>query len=440
MSRLASTTGRARSATLPGSVSAPEIVQREVGKARSRAGSNVALGGPVRCPKWAGPNSEIDGYFSAVEEDIGKKCCDCSIDDGMCDAHAQLEIVRSAIFYVFEEAQTASQTQLNRNHLWQAQKLQILVHEGSQKRPTPDQIREFITYLGSEGKLTKAQAKLALGDFSTSARGGGGTLSYDDKSNTFGSRPAFLSDIVKGLKVVSGQHRRHIIPWHHIRAFVNACLKHGVGESQLVKTLKAVAASSRMQEASTRMAQLPESACHWGSALVLMNSCKANLWVGSGKQNISINSNFFAISKAISSWNDNHAKMVKDLTEWSNDSTLKDVRSIILQYARNCYSRLAPRPALGSAENRIKVPNWLEALAVKSNSKQAVDSALLESLRAETSEHAHNWALTCLSYDVSPNGAPMYLLDAVSAIHRVAQLGKAPTEDDAEIVFSALLR
>jgi hypothetical protein len=404
--------------------------------------SNHALGNQVlSCEE---KNVAVIRYFTNRALSIKASLCDCNKPDWTCDAHVYIELVRNAVLSCIAEAESATETRRkSRPHLEMVSMCQLLPQRGNPDSPTEGQINEFITYLRSIKTITETQRKLAQGEQTSVSGGGGGSLSFDKNSNAFIGRPAFDDQLIKRMPVGTSQHRRHIIPWHHIRAFVNACLEKQIGMSDLDEALATIQIHGEgrgmLARATERTAQMSAPMQKWGKALILMNSCHANLWVGSGVQNVSINSNFFAISNTIAAWEGNHEKMIRDLIDWST-GPVKHNKKIIVDALERCYvrQRMPPRKVLGvSSSGNIAVMNWKDWLKEK---KSKDDDVLLVELRSEASNFAQQWALTSLCYDIPVTAVDPKIVHAITAIHRVVQGDDKPTPEDAKAVFAALLQ
>jgi len=379
----------------------------------------------------------VAGYFKMRADAARQSKCGCSDGDGPCATHEYLEIVERVVFTCLAEAEFATKAQLAARHYLSMAR--ALVHAASP--PKDDAIEAFITHLQSIPKITKAQRNVALG-LETVGHGGGGSLSYDAK-NGFGGRPGFDEVLVKKMAVKAGQHRRHIIPWHHIRGFVNECLKSPPTASVVHEALRDIQSDAEMKAmlSRTKTSSLAAESHDWATALILMNSCRANLWPGAGSQNISINSNFFAISRAVKAWRNNPALMAEQLKEWSQASDGKANKNHIVRRAEEYLQEYQKVAVLGRAN-----------LNLPKNSKLTVDNlhtvnasgseALFDGLQRDLDSYAHNWALTSLAFDVPVNltAANAKVMDAVATVHRVVQESATPTAEDAKVVLDALLQ
>lgn len=427
----------------PSDTSVPQpnaIPQKTVAPLPAASSSSAALcrcGKALKHKESCDTKAIVQGFFKRRAEKTPQPECGCSADDGLCGTHASIEIVEIEVLSCLAEAEIATGTQRQAKlHLAMARNL--LKASGS---AIDGAVKEFIDFLASVGRITATQVKVVLEQATAGHGGGGGSLSYD-KETGFGGRPGFDKVLVQKMTVKAGQHRRHIIPWHHIRGFVNACLKEPDLTSVVRDALEGIKHNAEMKDMLARAEtnSLAAEAQDWAKALILMNSCRANLWPGSGSQNISINSNYFAISKAIKAWKGkgNRALMAEQLKQWSQATDGKQNRNMIVDRARLF---LKPTP-LGEANPNMSKSSkvTVDTLDSISSSKADEHIALFVALQADIDEFAHKWALTPLAFDVPATDTSGKVIAAVAIVDRVAREGEKPTAEDAKVVLDALLQ
>lgn len=169
--------------------------------------------------------------------------------------------------------------------------------------PEKDAYRTYVNLLKTQ-KYWKSIADIVLwclGESGMSRPGPSlGTLSMH--GGAIEGRPRFAPDATTGVKVKKGEHRRHIIPWHGIRAFaeyalarypdtVQKAIKEGLGK---LEALQIHADAKRLSEGMSESDLM--------AALYIMNSNVTNLWPGQGKENSAINTSHGHLRKQVESW------------------------------------------------------------------------------------------------------------------------------------------
>lgn len=397
-------------------------------------------------------------------------------DDSFEESLANLGSTVAMILQAYQERKARGAPSGTRPEYNQIEALKLLQDNFEQDPDTPaENWRQYIVVLDSGGRVSKSLMQVyeyCLGKpVNHPGAGSLGGLKPDGQGGATG-RPHFHPDIVKGLPTKPGQHRRHIIAWHTLLAFINK-VAGALGAKAFELLAQRLAELEHIGDARLATArQLAEKVPGADKdaqvllcALYVMNSNPKNLWVGPGKENSGINTGRIAILNEMGKWRVTE-DMVLGVDAWgsaSNETTVGQAKlrahelgASLLEHALEHLASDFDVPAeevrgtpIGTFALKVfygRVLKGRHAAGVSDESGEAsstfagTEQSVLEQARSSID----SWIVSNLDYDVGyDEDRPQEILeeraDIVGAIKGIAAVMKQQLHEiDASEVKSVL--
>lgn len=412
----------------------------------------------------------LDGHLDEIQQN--------AVDLGRWDGSFQesLDSLGTTVAMVLQsyEARKLSGSRTSGRPEYDQIELLKLLDDGFQQNPgTPGQAwNEYITVLNNAGRISRNLMQVyeyCMGK--SSSHPGSASLGslWPDASGALKGRPHFHPSVTDALKTNPKTHRRHIIAWHTLLAFVNKVFEAlgGTAIDLLKARLEALAQvnDARLATAQKLVEKLniaPDVKIMM-CALYVMNSNQGNLWVGEGKENSGINTARLNILNEMGKWRLTE-DMVLGVETWgqaSEKTTVGEAKlrahkfavSILEHSLSNeasdfTYADAVRGQPLGTVElgtfyGRVLSARHqasLDESGERSAITVATEQSLLEQLRAAVD----SWIVSNLDYDVgyddqTPGGILQDRQNIVGAIKRINVAIKQQNQEiDASEVKSVL--